>query len=152
GWMLMAEPLLVGHLLSCLANARREMRTDWRSRLVWLSTSGAAEIILIAFAISVMALSVTMTMSSSGLASLIVALSLLGWVVTRRRRGPRSAIVLPYLLLIVIGAVWWTGFNHLVARFSSTESVDFQSRWLIWRDALQVARAFPLLGTGMNTF
>jgi O-antigen ligase len=152
GWMLMALPLVLGYFFGRLGAAARRSRSGWREWFVWLSSTEANEITLIGFAIFLMALSITMTMSRSGLAGLFAAVTITGWFVVRRQTGSRRAFIVAYLCTVVIAAAWLTGVDRLAAQFSSPDGVDAASRFSIWRDAWHLATLFPIAGTGLDTF
>lgn len=154
GWMLMAMPLTVGYLIGRSMQAMRHVRRDWRSRLVWLSSREANETILIAFAVLLMALGLTMSMSRSGTLGLIGALGLSGWFVIRGRTASisRRGIMTGYFLMVAIVAIGWAGVNELAARFSAQDPMTFGNRTGIWKNTFDIARQFPLFGTGLNTY
>ena len=153
GWMLMALPLAVGYFCARVARGMRQVKPGWRNRLVWFSSADASETILVGFAVLLMALALTMTMSRSGIVGLLAALILSGWFVIRRQAtGSRRAIVAGYLIFVALVAVGWTGFETLAARFAQNGTTDVGGRLWIWGDTWRLAGRFPLVGTGLNTY
>jgi hypothetical protein len=153
GWMLMALPLVGGYLFARISRGMQHTKSDWRSRLLWLSSADASETIWIGFAVMLMALALTMTMSRSGILGLFGALILSAWFVIRRQSsGSRRVIASVYLILVALVAVEWTGLDRLSVRFHRTDVSGFDGRWGVWADTWRVAERFPLVGTGVNTY
>ena len=153
GWMLMALPLAIGYLCGTLAHGRRRRDAGWRGRLLWLSSPDAADTMAAAFAVALMALSLLLSMSRSGMIGLLVALVLSGWLIVRRRTdGSGRAIVAGYLLFVALAAGAWTGFDRIAARFADKESTGLDGRLGIWTDTLHVVEKFPVVGIGLNTY
>lgn len=154
GWMLMAMPLTIGYLIARVTQGMRSVRRDTRSRMVWLSSPEASETILIAFAVFLMALGLTMSMSRSGTLGLVGALVISSWFVMRRRSSSisRRGILTAYFIFIMITAIGWAGVDRLAARFGEDDPVTLGNRTIIWSDTLNIAKDFPLFGTGLNTY
>ena len=153
GWMLMALPIAVGYFCARVARGMRQVKPGWRNRLVWFSSADASETILVGFAVLLMALALTLTMSRSGMLGLLAALIISGWFVARRQAtGSRRAIVAGYLIFVAFVAAGWTGFDSLAARFAQNGTADIGGRLGIWSDTWRLARRFPIVGTGLNTY
>lgn len=153
GWMLMALSLAVGYLCARIARGTRGVRLGWRNRLVWFSSADASETILVGFAILLMALALTLTMSRSGILGLLAALIFAVWCVVRRQAtGLRRAVVAGYLVIVIGVAVGWTGVDRLAARFSEGGAAEAGGRLGIWADTWRLAQRFPLVGTGLDTY
>ncbi|MEP6915933.1 MAG: O-antigen ligase family protein [Acidobacteriota bacterium] len=153
GWMLMTIPLTVGYLCGRIARGARYAKPGVRNRLLWLSSADASETILIAFAVLLMALSVALTMSRSGMVGLLAVLIAFGWVVLRRQATrSRRALNLGYLVVVILVAVAWTGVDTIAARFADRQSPGSAGRREVWADSWRLARKFPAAGTGLNTF
>jgi len=151
GWMLMTIPLGVSYLWSLLA--RDTAARSWRARLSWLSTPSASGLILLGVALAVMVLSVVMSLSRSGIGCLVVSLTLLVCVVDRTRVSWwRRAILATCVAGVVAACIGWTGTDRIGGRFAESQTDRLGGRVGVWRDASAVARAFPLTGTGFNTF
>ena len=153
GWMLMALPLAVGYFCARVARGMRQVKPGWRNRLVWFSSADASETILVGFAVLLMALALTLTMSRSGMLGLLVALVISGWFVIRRQAtGSRRALIVGYLIFVALVAAGWTGFDRIAARFAESGAVEAGGRLGIWGDTWRLAGRFPLVGTGLNTY
>jgi O-antigen ligase len=61
--------------------------------------------------------------------------------------------VLPalYFAVLVVAAVGWAGVARTAARFEGA-GVELSERAAAWRDAVQIARDFPVAGTGIGGF
>jgi O-antigen ligase len=152
GWMLLALPVTLGLLCSAIEHGGR-VRPGWRSRLLWLSTPEASRLILLAGAAVVMALSLVMTMSRSGISALLLAL-LITSVVILRNEGSRwrKVIGVTYLLVLVVSVAAWVGPDAIVRRFSTGQEHDLNLRTGAWMDALRVIHVNPTSGTGLGTY
>jgi O-antigen ligase len=142
GWMLMTLPLVLALLCAGIERGMARVRPNWHDRLLWLATGAL-----------VMALSLVMTMSRSGISALGLAVLITAGFVARgvRHRG-RRAVVGVYLLGLVICIGSWAGVETIVTRFSKTDWSEFDDRRGAWTDAWQIARRVPLTGTGVNTY
>ena len=84
--------------------------------------------------------------------ALFVALLIVGWFVIRNLRGGwRKTAAVGYLMLLPVAAAGWAGADAIMARFSLT-ATEFGGRIGAWKDAAAIASAFPLAGTGLNTY
>lgn len=152
GWMLMAIPLA---LTSALAAASTFRGGGLRSFSAWLSASShSAEMQLMAGSGLLMALSVLMSGSRSGLASLglagIVAMTL---VLRRQRSGRHRALTVAAVLLVALVMVGWAGVDSLVGRLGAVGADGSAGgRLQTWTDTLRMAARFPLAGAGLNAY
>jgi O-antigen ligase len=154
GWMLMVMPLTIGYLIARVTQGMRHVGRGWRSRIVWFSSSEASETILIAFAVFLMALGLTMSTSRSGTLGLIGALAISAWFVVRRRTASisRRGVLTTYFIFVMVIAIGWAGVDRLAARFGEGDPVTIGNRTIIWSDTLTIAKDFPFFGTGLNTY
>ena len=152
GWMLMGLPLTVGLLCAAIATGLRGVKPGWRNRLLWLASPDANRLILIAAAAIVMALSLVLTMSRSGMTALALSLLLAGWFAMRSLQSRwRKAAAIVYLVLLAAAVAGWVGTDKIVTRFSTT-AAQFEDRRGAWEDALTIVSAFPVVGAGLNTY
>jgi O-antigen ligase len=152
GWMLMALPLTIGLLCAGVARGTPGMR-GWRNRAIWLSSPAASRMVLLAAAAIVMALSLVLTMSRSGIGAMTLALAVTALVILRRQRtwGAKT-LSLAYLGAVVLAIFVWVGTDALITRFASLHWDELSGRRAIWTDTLAIAARFPLTGTGLNTY
>ncbi len=154
GWMVMALPLTLALLVAGIARSMSKVKAGWRHKLLWLSTAEANHLLLVGAAAGVMALSLMLTMSRSGIAAFVVSVLITGWFVGRaldsrpRRIGAAACLV----VLLLTAVVLWTGPTVLASRFASADWGEFNNRRGAWADAWSVVREFPLAGTGLNTY
>ena len=152
GWMLMATCLSIGVLCGRIETARDRVKPGLRNWVAWLSTSGASRIILIAVSVAVMAISLVWTMSRSAIVSFACAVGCFAWLMARRRDvGPGARTIFAAALGgLLLASLSWRGVDQLLRWFADTG--DLESRVAAWRDGWQVVRAFPIVGTGINTY
>lgn len=153
GWMLMVLPMSLGYFCGRVARGMRGVQPGWRNRVLWFSSRDANETILVGFAVLLMALALMLTMSRSGIVGLLAALAMSGWFVARRQAcGSRRVVLATYLIFLAVAAVGWTGFDRLVTRFAQPEIVGYHGRPGIWADTRELAKRFPIAGTGLGTY
>jgi O-antigen ligase len=153
GWMLMALPLTLALLSGGIHSGMRGLRPGWRYKVLWFSSPEASQLILVAAAAVIMALSLMLTMSRSGIMAFLLSLVMMGTFVvraseTRSRRLASAA----WLVLLVVIVVVWSGPEALASRFAAGDWGEFNNRRGAWTDAWSVVRDFPLAGTGLNTY
>jgi O-antigen ligase len=153
GWMVMALPLTLALLVAGIDQGMRGLKGGWRNRVLWFSSPEANRLILVALAAVLMALSLMLTMSRSGMTAFALSMLITGWFIARgihtRSRRLTAAAFLAVLVAIV---VLWTGPTVLAARFGAADWGEFNNRKGAWIDAWGVARDFPIAGTGLNTY
>ena len=153
GWMVMALPLTLALLVAGIDQGMGGVKRGWRHRVLWFASREANRLILIAGAAVLMALSLMFTMSRSGITAFALSMVITGWFVARgmqsRSRRIAAAACLSLLATIV---VVWSGPDIVASRFAAADWGEFNNRKGAWVDAWNVAREFPLVGTGLNTY
>lgn len=153
GWMLMGLPLAIGLFLALVARGMRGVSGGWRSRILWFSSRDASQVILVAFAVVTMGLSLILTLSRSGISCFLAALVLVSSVVVRKQTvRSRRAVAGGYLLLVATVTMLWAGLDEVVGRFADPGARDLSGRLAIWIDTIRIVHDFPLAGTGLNTY
>jgi putative inorganic carbon (HCO3(-)) transporter len=154
GWMLMPFALGIGVLCGRVTTAMSNVRSDWRSRAIWWSSPDASQMLLVAGAIVVIAFSIMLTRSRSGITSagVVVVLAVVAVIMQtrsagRQRRGVVTAVV---VAVLASAGVLWAGTQPLLARLQSEPGLN--GRLDAWRAAVHIASDFPVAGTGLNTF
>jgi O-antigen ligase len=154
GWMLMGIPLGLGYFLGLAEAGMRDVRRGWRNRLLWLSSHHGGHLQLVAFATTIMAVSLLMTKSRSGIAGFAVAMTLSAAFAVRQQRSwkARFAVAAAMAALAVVPLAM--SQVDVAARLATAGSGDpsIALRRAVWKDALAIVRDFPLTGTGLNTF
>jgi O-antigen ligase len=64
----------------------------------------------------------------------------------------RKMVITSCLVLVICGAVAWTGIDRLAGRFAEIDDRTVSYRRGAWADAWRVATLFPYTGTGLNTY
>ena len=153
GWMVMALALSMGHFCGRVARGLRGVKPDWRSRFLWLSSREANVLVLGGVSLVVMALSLVLALSRSGITCLALALILGAGMVARRLvGGSRRVLASAYLAFVLVVAVGWAGVDAVSREFASASWNTFGGRLGAWQDAMRVIEAFPMAGTGLNTY
>lgn len=153
GWMLMGIPLAIGLLCAMFEEGAHLVRPGWRNRLLWLSSPEGGRLVLAGFASVLMALSLAMSMSRSGMAAFALIAMFIGWrlvmaLPSTRARATAAAL---FLVLLVLPALW-VGAGSAMDRFSGDPRGSMETRLRVWRDSRAIIRDFPIAGTGLNTF
>lgn len=153
GVLVMTAAVTLGYLASSVLAGWQRVKPEWRERLLWFGTRDGSESLLVAFAFMVIGTGVIATQSRSGVLTLGMTLLLFAYVVVRRQ-GSRAgkAIVLVATVLAGVLAMNQGGIEGVLKRFGALERQDPFDRTVIWQSARRQARAFPLTGTGLNTF
>ena len=153
GWMLLIIPVSIGLLLSRMAKGMRGVSNGWRDRLLWIGSAEASQSMLLAAAIVVMALSLVLTMSRSGIGALALSVLLAGSFLLRHSGAISSRFAgLAYLVLLVFLVTGWAGVDTIAERFSQSNWKQANDRLGAWADAIAIAARFPLAGAGLNTY
>jgi O-antigen ligase len=153
GWMLMGLPLTLGLVCGSIARGMRGVRPGLRERILWLSSPEASGLLLLAGAAALMTLSLVLTMSRSGMSAALAVLVITGALAVRRYNttGQRIAGV-ALVTVLLVGGVGWTGSDVIAKRFSAADWSELNNRKGAWSDALDIARRYPIAGTGLNTY
>lgn len=153
GWMLMGLPVALGYFLALVSRGMHGRKSGLRNLVLWFSSEAANRAILTAFAILMMALSIVLTMSRSGITACAFALVIAGSVTVRRQVGAsRRTLAVGYLVFLVVGVVSWVGLDQIATRFAQMDPTSINERPAIWADTIRIARDFWLTGTGLNTY
>jgi O-antigen ligase len=153
GWMLMALPVTLGLFCAGVARGMEGVKPSLRDRVIWFSSPAANRLILLGAAAAVMALSLVLTMSRSGITAMTLAVTMTAMVALRRQQThARRRLVTAYLVVLFVAVFGWAGVDAVVTRFSEADWSEFNNRRGAWSDAWAIASRFPLAGTGLNTY
>jgi len=153
GWMLMALPLAIGYFCGRVARGVERVKPGWHSRLIWLASTEATNTMLVGFAIVVMATSLVLTLSRSGILGLMAAAIVVAFVVIRRQAtAMRRTVAAAYVMSILGVSLAWAGLDLVVSRFAVNAGTDMERRIGAWSDAWHIFLRFPVAGTGLNTY
>jgi O-antigen ligase len=157
GWMVMTISVGLGYFMAVCSRAMRGIE-GWRNRVLWLSSSEASGIVIAGIALAVMGFSLALTASRSGTICFIASMLVVCVSAMRKRSHTamprqRRSLMVTYVACLAFFTVVWTAMPVIASRFSATGSpFSVGGRIEHWNDALQVARRFPVTGTGLNTF
>jgi len=167
GWMLMALPVVLGYFVALVSRGMRGAGPTLRHRLLWFSSPAASRVILVGLSAAVMAVSLVLTFSRSGILGFMLSLAVSAAFVLRSAAGSRAGatagvagrvvgsrrtIAIGYLVLVAALAIGWAGIDAVAARFAAAEGTRLNGRLPLWEDTVRVIRDFPVFGTGLNTF
>lgn len=129
---------------------------DWKSRLVWLSSSRASRVALLGFAVIVLASAVFMSMSRGGVVSLAAATGFAGILFSRRLASKKIGLAILSFAFLILAAVIWLGWRPVMERLA-TLGVELSdpigdSRVKIIADAYTLFGACPVFGCGFGAF
>src|SRR5207244_9947448 len=137
---------------AAIADAMGRTKAAWRDRFLWLSSPAANRLILGSGAVLVMALSVVLTMSRSGIGALVLALGLIAGVAIRRQPLRSRIIAVAYVVALLAIVTAWVGADRIVDRFAAANWYELNDRRGPWSDAWAVISRYPLTGSGLNTY
>src|SRR5437667_10144813 len=98
-----------------------------------------------------MALALLLILTRSAADAIAIVMVVLAGAGARGSTGRGRRWIAAYALLFVTIAFGWGSTQELGARFADARR-NFEGRADVWNDALRVARAFPIAGTGLNTY
>ena len=107
------------------------------------------------FGALIMAVSVFVSISRGGIVSLMIALSILGILLSRYRSKTKGALILSYLCFLLMISIGWFGWNPIFERFNNIRGNAgeiTENRLNVWRDSQHTVACFPITGTGFGTF
>ena len=84
GWMMMALPVTLGLLCAGIDRGMHGVKPVWRERLMWFGSAAASRLTVAGTAAGVMALSLVLTFSRSGMGAFGLAVVITGFFVLRR--------------------------------------------------------------------
>jgi len=152
GWMLMAVPLIGGYATGLIErSARAHRHGPWRNRVLWLGTPTASEIMLMAFTLGLMILTVAMTTSRSAIGALTVVMAWVIWLLMKRSWTTRL-IGFGYVAVVLAGALLSADVDFVLWKFRMLSQTHESYRGMIWDMTLRMARDFPWTGSGLNSF
>ena len=152
GWMLMTLAVSTGHAIGVLSRSRRPQGATVKQWLAWLSTADASRFAFVVLAIVIMATSLALTGSWSGLAGWIAAAAVLVTTVAHRassalKRGALVAFAGAFAAFAFLWAALSAALIHV-----ATVPADIRARLNVWRDTWRIIRDFPWAGTGLGNY
>ncbi|OGW38102.1 MAG: hypothetical protein A2Y97_08455 [Nitrospirae bacterium RBG_13_39_12] len=111
--------------------------------------------ILLGFSAVLIATSIFLSLSRSGIVSLCLSMIIFGMVLVVRGINRRRGVLIIIVFVLVILSVGWFGWDPIFERFERI--VDSQGdisemRIEMWKDSKNIIRDFPATGTGFGSF
>ena len=156
GYMEMLVPLAVSLFLIHRSKRRRGLAMR-HAILAALEQGVQNKRLLYGLCGGVMLLSILISNSRGGVIASCIGLAWMltvGWKTFRRQMQHPGRYILVLLLLVLLGA-GRVGLHRLDVKFGrivNENEITLGTRALIWKDALGIARDFPITGTGFGTF
>jgi tetratricopeptide (TPR) repeat protein len=110
---------------------------------------------ILGFSAVLTATSVFLSLSRGGIASLVMSLVFLGFLLNRRSGQSRRGLLFASTIIVVLYAVGWFGWGPIFDRFQHIRNDQggiSDLRLDIWKDSWNIIRDFPLTGTGFGTY
>jgi O-antigen ligase len=153
GYMGMVIPLGIGLLIAQLLNRSFIPAGSWRHRLSVIESHLSKNSLLI-FLIVIMGLSLFFSLSRGGILCLLFSMvfffSILGIKRSQRKKRKIGAVILGLIFAMLI----WLGIDPVLKELSTLADIRFTSntRTIISKDTLDIARDFPFFGVGLGNF
>ncbi|MDL1958520.1 MAG: O-antigen ligase family protein [Deltaproteobacteria bacterium] len=153
GYMGMVTPLGIGLLIAQLLNRSFIPAGSWRHRLSVIESHLSKNSLLI-FLIVIMGLSLFFSLSRGGilcfLFSMVFFFTILGIKRSQRKKRKIGAVILGLIFTMLI----WIGIDPVLRELSTLADIRFISntRTIISKDTLDIARDFPFFGVGLGNF
>lgn len=91
------------------------------------------------------------SLSRGGILALVTGLAL-ALFIWRRRAGGANLTAFILIPLLAIGILAWFGASPTLARLEQEQITAYEGRFSIWQATWNIARHFPITGTGFGTF
>ena len=153
GFMEMVFPVVLSIFLAAKPRVRYR---SFREKLAGiLGLREANNYILFGFAAVIIATSVFLSLSRSGIACLSLSMILLGGMLSRMRENRKRGLVIMGVFILIMLSVSRFGWEPVFSRFEEMHEIRSDAagvRQTIWKDSLTYLKDFPLFGTGFGTF
>ncbi len=138
GWMLMTLPLTMGYLCAALEKG-------WHAR--------PGRVILLQCAATAMVIALVQTRSRAGILGLAIAVATMGGLLMRRNSATKVRIVIAGVMgLLLLTGISVARVQPVVSRFLVDSWFTAHGRLVLWRQAVAIARDFPVAGAGFSTY
>jgi O-antigen ligase len=107
------------------------------------------------FLMVIMLVAVVFSRSRGGILATIFSIVLVALLAQLKARRKASMLGVLLLLVCAIGYGLWIGLDPVLIRFEEVRNPGFlqmEGRVSLWKDALRLARDYPLTGSGLGTF
>ncbi|OQA26186.1 MAG: O-Antigen ligase [Verrucomicrobia bacterium ADurb.Bin345] len=155
-WMNLCIGVALALLLSSSRYALTPQALPWRERMALLSSRRVNGVILLSYAVVVMASAVFVSLSRGGIASLVAAAGLLSAAVGGRTARVRKRIWMTLFTLWVLAMVAWLGWQPVFERLGSLSILAadplHDTRWRMTAAVLRMWASAPFFGYGFGAF
>jgi O-antigen ligase len=111
--------------------------------------------ILLGFSSVLIATSLFLTLSRSGIVSLCISMIFFGVLLLSRGANKRRGVIIIVIFILIVLSVAWFGWTPIIERFErlkDTQGHISELRLEIWKDSRNIIKDFPLTGTGFGSF
>ena len=155
GYIEMLIPLGLGYLLSQFHQIPGRGKTGWNRIISRWTHPEANRLVLIFFCILVMTVTLFLTLSRSGILSLLTALVMIALLLLPRSFRGKTLLPIGLLCLSLISLIWF-GMGPVIDRLSTLRNIaedpSLADRLHVWGDTLEMISDHPISGTGLGTF
>lgn len=149
----MSLPLLITVVTGRFAPLR-SFRGNIFVRLSHALETQGSQVLLLAFMIVLVAVSLIFSLSRSGITFAIVSLMTFFLLYWKARESLTRKALLTLSIAATVALAVWIGLNPVIERFLKLpENWELEgARWDVWKDTFSMFLHFPLAGTGAGTF
>lgn len=111
--------------------------------------------ILLGFSAVLIATSIFLSLSRSGIVSLCLSMIIFGWMFIRRGANRKRGIIIIIVFILIVLSVGWFGWDPIFERFERVKNAQgniSELRLEIWKDSRNMINDFPATGTGFGSF
>lgn len=111
--------------------------------------------ILLGFSAILIATSIFLTLSRTGIVSLCISMIFFGAFFFSRAANKRAGVIIIVVFVLIILSVAWFGWTPIIERFEHIKNASGKVSELrigIWKDSSNIIKDFPITGTGLGTF
>jgi len=121
----------------------------------FFTIQGTNVYVLLGFSAVLIATSVLLTLSRSGIVSLCISMIFFGLLFFRRGARKRRGLIIIIVFILVVLSVGWFGWDPIIERFERLKDSHgniSELRLSVWKDSRNIIGDFPLMGTGFGSF
>ena len=153
GLMEMVFPLILSLFLFYKPQVRYSTLREKITRMFNLQKTNIY--LLLGFVAVLVATSVFLTLSRTGIVSLSVSLIFFGGMFLFRGADKKRGIIIIAICILVVLSVGWFGWDPIFERFEKIRNPQgdiTEQRLIVWKDSGNIIRDYPVFGTGFGSF
>jgi len=111
--------------------------------------------LLLGFVAVLVATSIFLTLSRSGIVSLCLSLVFWGGMFLLKGVDKKKGLIIIVICVLVVLSVGWFGWEPIVERFEKIRTPQgeiTELRLVVWQDSWNIIREFPIFGTGLGSY